>query len=279
MAEHDDPEKINVSEWIPYVRKSVAVLRALGLGSLVSAVKSHVIFNTVRILHVDVMHSLREFARCLPGDNGELTAIRAQEMCSAFAKSMRVLLELSPNEMHCCYKVIASIPDEQGEFISTLARSEPYDDRPVETEAANIRPVSESTVFAALMGRSDGQYGWRPFKCFSCNDLLDEGASFRCGRSKWQNYYRSVLVFPLRYVKSVAPLEVVTIGFLAFDSPKKHAFRGLPNIFKFKDETGRYMDKLSTAPAFHLGALFADTLSMALRRAYDPAMTEGEPND
>jgi hypothetical protein len=111
---------------------------------------------------------------------------------------------------------------------------------------------------------------WGPdFTCFSCNDLPGMGEAFHCKRTGWQSYYKSAVVFPLRYAKTIDGSTLGNIGFLAFDSPQINAFAGLPNIFKYRERPGDYSVGLHSSPIFHLGAIFSDALGTFLGSAYE----------
>ena len=161
--------------------------------------------------------------------------------------------------------------------MATWVRSEPLDDRPVETGEENAHEVEKNTVWSSLMGVSDGKMSWRPFPCFACNDLAAAGASFRCDRRDWQNYYRSALVFPLRFPPRKQSIEYVNLGFLAFDSPKCNAFAGIPNIFDFSDNPTGFQNALEKRMAFNLGGAMADILTTCMSQA-DSDVTKEDDN-
>ena len=74
---------------------------------------------------------------------------------------MADLLELADNELNVCWKAFpcgqnGTINSGQ---VATLARSEPFDARNNDTH-----PVERNSVWAALLGRSDGARDWQwPF--------------------------------------------------------------------------------------------------------------------
>jgi hypothetical protein len=186
---------------------------------------------------------------------------------------MRSLLLLDKNDLHCCLKMMEESPASADHpTIATYARSKPVDDRQERTPSP--LECTHSTIFAALTGGFDGETQWRPMRCFCCNDIRKYRNFFQCQRPEFAKYYNSVLVFPLRYVRNPDRNDFDIIGFLAFDSPKTNAFIGLPEIFEFRDKPNEYKNKLDAEAAFHLGALFADSLSAHLHGIYNGA--EGE---
>lgn len=203
-------------------------------------------------------------------DQAEVATRYATDICTEARELLGTFLELEPNDLHCCLKVmIASSGRPEDDRVATWARSEPLDDRPLNGKGDQGHLVSRNTVWSALLGRSDGNHLWRVFNCFCCNDLLKHGDKFRCDRENWSRYYRSTLVFPLRYRVEQTETPYRHIGFLAFDSPKIGAFRRLPNIFDSWDEPSPYRNELELRTAFHLGAICADVLGTFLRRAYE----------
>jgi hypothetical protein len=197
----------------------------------------------------------------------------AGDVCTECNSLSADLLELDGNHLHCSLKVLLRGETSEDDVVATWMRSEPYDGRSG-FPSPDTHRVSENSVWCALLGRYDGNFNWKnPFCCFACNDLIEHGSEFRCSRDRWQDYYRSTLVFPLRYLSQAnGERKYNVIGFLAFDSPNKNAFARVPDIFDYRDRPDKIADyntKLSAAAVFQIGAVMADTLSMFLRPAYD----------
>jgi hypothetical protein len=219
-------------------------------------------------LHHGFSHSARKLARQMQDWDHHHSAATtlAVEVSTKCRESMAKLLNLQPANLHCCLKLMAN-EDGGRKRVGTWARSEPFDGRVVDEEPFF---VDENTVWCSMFGCCDGSNQWSPdFTCFACNDLPKMGASFHCGRKNWSNYYKSTVVFPLRYAKSVDGSTLGNVGFLAFDSPKTNVFAGLPNIFKYREQPGDYSAVLHSSPIFHLGAIFSDTLGTFLGSAYE----------
>jgi len=203
---------------------------------------------------------------------------QANHLCTEFRKSMGSLLMLGENDLHCCLKMLtppqlpATVPN-----VITWARSSPFDDR----EVRKPHPMSKETssVYAALTGGYDGITQWRKFPCFSASSLRNSFDKFKCSRQDWSTYYQSVMVFPIRYVRNPDTNDYDTIGYIAFDSIKKDAFSGLPNIFQYCDNPTEYQNRLLECSAFHLGAIFADSLSAFLHGIYNSASLTGNDNE
>ena len=187
-------------------------------------------------------------------------------------KMMRRLLELDPHGLHCTLIVMRSGPDgNAGDFFSDWVHSEPIDDRTPREGPENVIPVSRETPLAALLARSDTRLKWREYNCFACNDLTRHIDTFACSRPDWSSYFKSIMVLPIRCV--LAGRQKKTIAFLAFDSPYAGAFRGLPNIYEFIGRPAEYHDRLQNVAAFHLGAIFVDTLGTILGPIYEQFST------
>jgi len=137
----------------------------------------------------------------------------ALDISTECRKLMGNLLELPAEKLHCCIKVIVpKTNDSEEDKVATWVRSRPVDDRPVETGEDNAHLVSKNSVWSALYGRSDQRTNWRPFSCFACNDLMSHADIFVCDRENWPWYYKSTLVFPLRYPKNQLGTELKEHG-------------------------------------------------------------------
>lgn len=181
---------------------------------------------------------------------------------------MSDLLEIPDAELHCCIKAISS-DGEYRDRVITWARSEPQDTHKDDKKLDGDHRFDNNSVYASLMARNDGNMQWkRPFTCFSCNDLISEKQKFKCSRNKWEEHYKSTMVFPLRYLVDPSQKEFYTIGFLCFYSNKKNVFVGMPNIFDHIYTYDTYIGKLAENTAFQIGACMTDILSTFLRDAY-----------
>jgi hypothetical protein len=267
MGEPKEPKpEMTYGTWLKVIGGGVAVLKFLKLRKLVHAFKYRARFPLLRDIHLDIVHGMRCFAVALDTPGAEV-APHAHRLCTRIAAVMRFHLGLKPNELHCCLKVI--VPQQKptdAVVIETIARSDPDDDRGDDHE---VREADTSTIYCSLMGKFDGKTKWSVHNCFCSNNLPLAENLFKCDREDWQQYYRSSLVFPLRFISQTEPLRYSAVGFLCFDSPRANAFHGMPDIFKFRDRFHAYHDQLQGSATFHLGAIFADTLSMFIRPAYN----------
>lgn len=268
----NDDFKFEVPWWLKLLVKSAGVLRKVGWRDKIVTAKHYVTLQTLVPLHLEAIHTMRRLASDAllgPSANEAHFAAEAMQVCTALNRTMGAALDLGANELHCSIKVF--LPPDR---IGTLARSEPMDDRPLEMGPENARPLSDGTVWCALMGKNDGRTQWRRYQAFVCNDLPSAYAKgkLRCGRLDWQDYYKSVLVYPLLY-RSDGTQKGTVFGFLGFDSPRVDAFLGAPNIFDHleNDGWGTYHERLNRASVFHLGAILADSLSVFMRPYYQAA--------
>lgn len=221
-------------------------------------------------LHHNVIHRMRAFALAYEqwDEHPNAATEDANDFCTATRAIMSDLLELDENNLHCCLKGFVDGADK----VETWARSSPYDGRTDQLGKADRHRVLENTVWSALLGRFDGHTKWSPLQCFACNDLNEHLDSFSCTRDDWSNYYRSTLVFPLQYRDRLNNAQFKTFGFLAFDSPKRNAFPGLPDAFDARlgaAERAAYHRRLAESSAFHLGSIIADTLAVFLRPGFE----------
>ena len=249
-------------QWITWF---ATLLRKVHLRKAISAVKKHATFDLTAVLHQDAIHRMRQLSAAGVDRNRESGANAAIEVSTACCKVMGDLLELSPHEVHCCLKVFCpgSSYASKNDCVVTLARSEPFDERGVDEKENNKHLVeSSNTVWSALLGKFDGKTSWPTFKCFSCGDLWTHEKIFECSRENWENYYRSTLVFPVRYMTDPTKRERVVSGFLAFDSLKCNAFGSLPDVFSFRENPSDYHGQIAKHTPYHLGAILADTLGV-----------------
>lgn len=246
--------------------------RLVGARKLVWKVKHEAALEIVRRCHLNVLHRMRYLASAVEDweQGTQVAANLAFQICTECRKTLGGLLELRDNDLHCCIKLLEKANGTNGDEdkVSTWVRSEPFDDRPAEQTLSDAHLIKTNSVWSAFYGRFDGRYHWRQTHCFACNDLTKH-EEFQCDRINWQRYYKSTLAFPIRYPIDSQGVEFDYIGFLAFDSPKVGAFRGLPDIFDYRDRPTEYRDSLEASTAFHIGAMFADILGTFLRGAYE----------
>jgi hypothetical protein len=255
-----------VNKYFPALTKSIDFF-AKYTPALNKKLKFRASSRLLNSLHHKVFFEMRGLGLAFEEINKpEEVAIYASKVCDLCRQTMGEFLGLQEQELHCTLK--AFLPQiNSPEVVNTWARSSPYDERPIN----DSQSVENNTFWCSLLGRDDGRYTWRrPLRCFSCNDL--ELYQFECSRSDWARYYRSTLVYPLRYPKSVKLRnEFEMTGFLIFDSFKASAFTDLPDAFGciISDEAwNRYHRDLLEKPTFLLGAIMADTLAMLLRPGY-----------
>lgn len=276
MGDKDQMDLTALSFGVRLAASVANILRRAKMQGLVRNVRARSALHLFKKLHEQVIHSSRELGDGMKKwDICEKETTRlARDVCNASAELMSSLLELKPEFLHSCFKVLQQ-PATNGAIckaeVVTWIRSVPSDARPIEP---NPYIVEENSVWSALLGCNDGNYNWeRQYKCFACNDLLRYDG-FRNSRKNWSEYYRSVLVFPVQYLSysdSGRPKKNL-IGFLAFDSPQKNAFYNVPDIFDYKDNSekrAKYNNLLSESTAFQVGAVISDTLGVFLRGAYE----------
>lgn len=274
-------EDNSFENWSKWIRRVAWVLRKLRLGSVVRQVRNVATLWLLYDFHFRLIHRIRALsARLEANPSAEAAAALANQICTEARLVLGNFLDLKPNNLHCCLKLMASGgPGNEDEArVSTWARSEPFDDRPFEQGDANAHLVRTNSVWSALYGRDDGETRWRIFTCFCCNDLAAR-AAFRCDRKNWQNFYHSTLAFPLRFPNNAdgGDGEYQNLGFLAFDSPRKNVFRGLPDIYNHVGDPTGYRTLLEGSPAFHLGAMIADSIAIAIRPLFN--QTPSRAND
>jgi hypothetical protein len=270
---------VDVAKLIASVSKTYTILASLPRDFkewIPRKVRNHFLMKTMSLLHYDGIHPIRQFAidfvDTSSHGHSDVMNLQAIDMCGCCRRTMGQLLKLRAEELHCCLKFLVPGKKDAQDRVGTWGRSRPFDAREPEAEITHL--VSRNTVWCALLGRRDESTAWGEFRCFSCNNLPSyKDGPFHCDRQDWFKYYQSTLVFPIRYVETASAEKYETVGFLAFDSPKKGAFWGLPDIFEFRlpedhSKWAEYHDRLSQSAVFHVGAILADTISMGLRPYY-----------
>lgn len=247
--------------------KGARLLRYLGAENVVGKVRRRASREFFHLLHIDVIHRLRNLAMCMEDGHPDkkLASVMAIDFCSACALLMQQIVESERNDLHCCLKVIVKGKDG-ADMLQTWARSEPSDERDDDEFGASL---TQNTIWNAFRGHSDGSNVWRKMCCFCCNDLTQFAQEYNNGRKEWLKFYKSKLVFPVRYLDKIKPNTWETIGFLEFDSTRTKTFPGMPCVFGYSKDPVGYRSKLEKSAVFHSGAIIADSLSMCLRPYYE----------
>lgn len=258
------------NDLIPYsswLSRGATILRHLKLGrKVLTATREAACYSTLKRFHIDVLHRMRQISSLVPDLTSDLEepSLIAQEVCTECRRVLGTLLEIHPNHLHCCIKVFVD-PATDGGSVATWVRSDPVDDRPPEMGRTKAHRVRENTVWAALLGDTDGNWPWRQHRVFGCNDLTNHRGQFKCTREHWDRYYKATLAVPIRFPTNHQKNEYDVIGFLTFDSPKPGVFRKVPNIFDYMDQSpAEYGQALESCMAFHATGILADTLGAFL---------------
>ena len=241
------------------------------LGPLWGQHKSKILHEMVKDLHLEIAHSTKDYAFSLTEAGDERHALTQRAGVSLCTKSLNLMsqvLGLSDYDLNCSLKVCTKTTN--GDLaIGSLARGEPGDSRPYGDQ--DIHLVSKNTVWCALMAMDQNEIEWskKPINCFACNDLPKEKGRFSCDRENWDSIYKSTLVYSLKCL-DYRTTEKRLYGFLAFDSPKRDAFKNVPNVFDYcNGEISQYNQLLRESTAFHLGAIIADNLAGMIKPFYE----------
>lgn len=241
----------------------IRFLRRIGVRGPVRSIRERAALGIIGRLHLLSIHQIRNFSlgRYLSGGLYELASFAPlEELANAHRNVFSDFLEVAPEGLHCTIKVCCGGgPDKADIKVCTIARSIPCH-RPPEYGPDVYHLVGQNSSFAPLVGCNDRKNIWIPqaFSCFACNNLIKHSGQYDCSREDWMNYYKSTIVFPLRY-RIGAKSKVM--GFLTIDSDRVNVFGAIPDIFDHKDNSSVYAEKLSFAGAFHIGGILADTLA------------------
>lgn len=238
------------------------VFRNLGWEGIVRDARVRGARGPFTYLHLETLAAMREML--LEAADRPLThpqvSPAATRFCSAARLAVTDLLELDEEDVQCSLKVI--VTDGRRDYVETIARSQPGDDRPPQIGSGLGHPVDENSGWCSLLGRHDGETDWQVFDFFASNDLHRHGKLFKCSRTDWQRFYRSTMVFPLRHQLSDGPFAIA--GFLAYDSKLPNAFPELPDSIEFRRDWLGFHERAAHCTLYHLGSLISETLGMLL---------------
>ncbi|TET24228.1 MAG: XRE family transcriptional regulator [Candidatus Bathyarchaeum sp.] len=227
------------------------------------------LITLISALHQEAIHAIRTVVidRHLSLDGTSKDNTRIYEFLSTrFRNAFATSLGLEPIRFHCSIKLINqknnNVTDRK---VRTLARSEVCTADPAVLRA-NLRKEIEQTVgmnsaSAALMGCSDRRRNWAySYNCFCCNNLENYADEYQNARDNYLDYYRAVMVFPLRWSKR-GESQITVRGFLAFDSNLTDVFAKTPCTFDYEHSSAAYYKELCKSVPFHVGGIIADVLA------------------
>lgn len=247
--------------WCMRSSRSVSMLQRLARD-----LRQRTMLGPISKLHIHSTHQMRSFSIHKYMARGiDSTLNHPYEPFESLANANRDvfadLLEIPPQHLHCTIKICNNEKnmDKKDWKVYTIARSTPYN-RPEEFHP-EYHLVGENSSFAPLVGCDDIKNIWLPhvYRCFVSDDLTKYFNKYACSRKNWNDYFKSTIVFPLRYRKGRT--SHLIIGFLTFDSNKTKVFGNIPDIFEYKDKPDDYLEHLSYSTAYHIGGIIADTLA------------------
>jgi len=259
------PQDIPATWYVQVFVWIVRLLRKIGADRVIRDYRSRFILGFVTKLHLESAHQIRTFSihKYFLGaiDNSLKPYEPFENLANALRNTLLEMIELPSQRLHCTIKICNSIEDlpKSQWKVYTIARSLPYRGRE-EFGPSVYHLIGSNSSFAPLVGCNDRKNTWLPlvYSCFACNNLTKHSERYDNSRDNWSNFYRSTIVFPLRYRENH---EIKIIGFLTFDSNQIGAFGNIPDIFDYKDNPSAYEEKLSYSSVYHIGGIFADTLA------------------
>lgn len=234
-------------------------------------IRERMVLGTFHKLHLETVHAIRKYVVNEDSPGSTDWGCLADGCRNVIAD----LLELPDRSLHCTIKLCHGEEEDAEEdwIVYTIARSEPCA-RPAEYGLDHHHLVGHNSSFAAIVGCKDRKNTWTPYaySCFASNYLTQHGDKYDCSRKDYIQYFKSTLVFPLRYRK-IHEESTLVQGFLTFDSPEENAFVGFPEVFAYRDNPADYEDKLSYLAVYHVGGIIADMLATVFYRV--PLPTNG----
>lgn len=234
--------------------------------SIIVTLRTRAILSSAMQLHQNFAHAARDFA--IAAQQEGLKQMSPQRLATLIDSCRSVLcqfLEVDESHVHSTIKLIGGGPSTEcarNTKVFTIARSsQQYRNPPSKKEHV----VGQNSDFSAILGSRDRKVKWgRPYSVFACPDLTKHSEQYDCSRDDWSTFYKTSFVLPLRY-QDPATLHLQFFGFLTFDSLSVGLFRGLPNIFEYRDDKfAAYIELLRKSPIMHLAGLLADTLATIL---------------
>jgi transcriptional regulator with XRE-family HTH domain len=226
----------------------------------------------ITALHNEAIHAIRSVVlnRLLSlSEDFKKSAAIYEFLATKFRNAFAVGLGLEPDRFHCSIKLVDLKNGNVAERrVRTLARSEACTADPAVLRAS-LREETHQTVgmnsaSAALLGCSDLHRNWGAnYNCFCCNDLTKYANEYDNARSNYQDYYKAVMVFPLRWSER-GKSQITVRGFLAFDSELTNVFPNTPCTFEYEHSAEAYYKDLCESVPFHVGGIIADVLATVI---------------
>ena len=230
--------------------------------------ESTTLIALMKALHHEAVHAIRTVAinrQLSLHDKFEQNAGVYEFLATRCRNAFASVLGLETDRFHCSIKLVDQKKKNVAErSVWTLARSEACTADPT-VLSANLRKevlqtVGINSASAALTGCSDRKANWHgKYNCFCCNDLT-KYSEYDNARDNYKDYYRSVMVFPLRWSKR-GESQITVRGFLSFDSKLTNVFPNTPCIFEYKHSAEAYYKDLCESIPFHVGGIIADVLA------------------
>lgn len=237
--------------------------------------KNKIDLSILAVLHQEAIHGIRKFmvnGHLLSECGREWKTHALEVLANSCRNAFATAIGRNKEKIHCAiklYKGDKSIP--RGDWIVwTLARSELLTSRPF-TLRNNFGPeegqkAKENSAYASITGCSDGQTEWgaqvnQVYSCFYCDNLIKH-TNYVNSRDKWKDYYKSAIVFPLRWIKGQnSKIEVK--GFLSFDSDTENSFGSNLSCI-YNTSFDEYQKTLQDSVAYQVGGMIADVLATTI---------------
>lgn len=187
------------------------------------------------------------------------------QLANVCRNAMAELLNCDRRQIHCTIKYFAAATNWPKRRLKlwTFARSKEGSGRPMILGPGRMISAYQNSLFASIIGINDSKNAWesRPRQCFSCNNLT-EVPNYVDSKKNWSVYYKSSVVFPLRYTRGGEQLTDCIFGFLTFDSLLANAFHGVPSRFDYIGRPDEYMEEFVKTKVYHVGCALADCITM-----------------
>jgi hypothetical protein len=233
----------------------------------------------ISLFRSDVIANIRIFQKYLLERNHVLAVESANDLCEGIARAMAALLNVDTSTINCRIEVVLPVSEGTKDLseasVGILASSRPLPDR--SRTLPLVQPkIGEDSAWASICGVGDSIVDWPSLECFVSNNLRKHANIYKSHLDDWQSYYKSILVFPIRF--QGVDNNFYLIGILIFESKSENTFTGLPDIYDFdvKGDLTQYLVSLNESAAFHYGMAMAEILTGGMRAFWFSAAAEAE---
>ena len=256
------------------LKNAPKLLRRADAGrKLVVQVRDRSNHSLFQMVHERILHDGRKLTHAFASGESKAFADAMNRVCESVAEVATTYFEIPPASIFVTVEVISQAVGSPADWETcTFASSSPPGRF---GQVVNHGKINRSSKWSSLFGVDDGENKWKTgFRSYSCNDT--SRPEFICEWDGWKNRFNSVLVVPIRSPIDEQDDQVFDYGLLVLQSPRKHAFEGIPDSHDFVRCPHKYNEKVDSTSGFHIMALTADIIGLCLMPAARSEYLSGE---